>query len=77
MKSKKISTISWNLKTIFQIDKLNHALLQLFRMEQKENVKYKLKAGVTPTITFFFKKLFKTAKKFLMVNYGNLIDQSI
>ena len=66
MKSKKIPTISWNLKTIFQIDKLNHALLQLFRMEQKENVKHKLKAGVTPTIAFFP----KLPKSFLWLIMG-------
>ena len=83
-KEENLSTISWNLKTIFQIDRLNHALLQLFRMEQKENVKHKLKTEVTPTTTFFQKKFFfQNCQKVSCVdNYENLIalaisDQSI
>ena len=44
-------------------------------MEQKENVKHKLKTGVTPTTTFSPKKiLLKLPKISYVDNYGNLID---
>lgn len=64
---KNISTVSWSLKTIFQIDRLNHPLPRLFRMEQKENFKHKFKTGNTPTTYLFLLNLWKVP---CVNNYG-------